>query len=88
MAPLAAQRLRRNLDAAWRVVAIEFLLACQALDLAGTPPAPALQPLYARLRAVVATMVTDRPLGEDIAQAEGILKANPDLAAPAAPADA
>jgi histidine ammonia-lyase len=44
MAPLSARRLAFVVATGWRVVAIELLLAAQALDLRGIPAAPALRP--------------------------------------------
>ena len=67
MAPIAARRARFAVDVAMEVVAIEFLLAAQALDLRGIPPAPALRHFYESIRAQVPTMVQDRVMGEDIA---------------------
>ncbi|MEM8852839.1 MAG: aromatic amino acid lyase, partial [Pseudomonadota bacterium] len=67
MAPLAAQRAARLVEDAMTVVAIEALLAAQAVDLRGLTPAPALRPLYDAVRQGVPMMVEDRVLGEDIA---------------------
>ena len=67
MAPLAARRTAQAVALAREVVAIEALLAAQAIDLRGTPPAPALQPLHAALRARVPVMLTDRVMADDIA---------------------
>ena len=66
MSPLAARRAAFCVEAVWTVLAIEALLAAQALDIRGFPPAPALRPLYQAVRSVVPTMVTDRPVGDDI----------------------
>jgi len=67
MAPLAARRAAFVVDAAAQVVAIEALLAAQAMDLRGLAPAPALAPLYEAIRARVPTMVSDREMSRDIA---------------------
>lgn len=69
MAPLAARRAAFVVDAAAQVVAIEALLAAQAMDLRGLDPAPALAPLYQAIRARVPTMVSDREMSRDIAAA-------------------
>lgn len=67
MAPLAARRAAFVIDTAAQVVAIEALLAAQAMDLRGLEPAPALAVLYDAIRARVPTMVSDREIGPDIA---------------------
>lgn len=66
MAPLAARRAAFVIDTAAQVVAIEALLAAQAMDLRGLEPAPALAPLYDAIRARVPAMVTDRVMSPDI----------------------
>jgi len=73
MAPLAARRAAFAVDTALDVVAIEVLLACQALDIRGIAPAPALRPVYEAVRARVPTMVEDRVMAEDIAAARAAL---------------
>lgn len=73
MAPLAARRAAFAVETAGQIVAIELLLACQALDLRGIRPAPALRPLYEALRAQVPVMVQDRVVAEDIAAAAEVL---------------
>lgn len=73
MAPLAARRAAFAVANARRVVAIELLLAAQALDLRGIAPAPGLRRLYAALRDRVATMVSDRVMADDIAAAVAIV---------------
>jgi len=75
LSPLAADRAWFTVDTGWSVVAIELLLAAQALDLRGTAPAPALRPLYEALRAKVPVMVRDRVMSEDIAAAEAVVRA-------------
>ncbi|XWN30633.1 MAG: aromatic amino acid ammonia-lyase [Devosia sp.] len=75
MAPLAAQRAARLVEDAMTVVAIEALLATQAVDLRGLPPAPALRPLYDAVREGVPMMVEDRVLGEDIATVRNAIAA-------------
>ena len=73
MAPLAARRAAFAAETLGQILAIEFLLAAQAVDLRGHQPAPALRPPYAALRAAVPVMVTDRVISADIAAARSIL---------------
>lgn len=79
MAPLAARRAAFVIDTAAQVVAIEALLAAQAMDLHGLEPAPALAALYDAVRARVPTMVGDREIGLDIAAVVGALAALNDV---------
>ena len=74
MAPLAARRAAQAVEGLRQVVAIELLLACQALDLRGLAPAPALGPLYAALRERVPVMVEDRVMSGQIAAAREVLQ--------------
>ena len=87
MAPLAARRAAQAVTLARDVVAIEALLAAQALDLRGIDPAPNLRPLMAAIRTAVPMMVTDRVLAHDITAVHAALF-GPDAAplGPAAPA--
>ena len=73
MAPLAARRAALAVELAHQIVAIEALLACQAIDLRGLSPAPALRPLYDAVRARVPVMVADRVVAQDIATLAAIL---------------
>jgi histidine ammonia-lyase len=67
MSMAAALKAERALELATRVVAIEMLLACQAIDLlAPLATAAALAPVHARVRAEVATLGADRPPSPDI----------------------
>ena len=67
MSMAAALKADRALELATRVVAIEILLACQAIDLlAPLTTSPALAPVHARVRAAVPTLVDDRPPAPDI----------------------
>ena len=67
MSMAAALKAERALQLATRVVAIEILLACQAIDLlAPLGTAAALAPVHARVRAAVATLGDDRPPSPDI----------------------
>lgn len=67
MSTLAARRAAFAVDTAMHVVAIELLLAAQAIDLRCIEPAPALRDAYGRLRRRVPMMVHDRIVGDDIA---------------------
>ena len=67
MAPIAARRAAFAAATAADVVAIELLLACQAVDLRAIAPAPALRPVYEAVRARVPVMVRDRVVADDIA---------------------
>jgi len=67
MSMAAALKAQRALDLATRVVAIEVLLACQAIDLlAPLQTSPALAPVHARVRREVPTLAADRPPSPDI----------------------
>jgi histidine ammonia-lyase len=67
MSMAAALKAQRALDLATRVVAIEILLACQAIDLlAPLRTSTALAPVHARVRADVPTLAADRPPSPDI----------------------
>jgi histidine ammonia-lyase len=73
MSPIAARRAAFAADAVADVVAIELLLAAQALDLRGIAPAPALRQPFEAIRAHVPAMVEDRVLAEDIGKVRGLL---------------
>jgi histidine ammonia-lyase len=63
----AALKAERALQLATQVVAIEALLACQAIDLlAPLVTSPALAPVHARVRSDVPTLIDDRPPSPDI----------------------
>jgi histidine ammonia-lyase len=67
MSMAAALKAERALQLATRVVAIEILLACQAIDLlAPLTTAAALAPVHAHVRAAVTTLGDDRPPSPDI----------------------
>jgi histidine ammonia-lyase len=67
MSMAAALKAERALELATRVIAIEVLLACQALDLlAPLTTSPALAPVHARVRSGVPTLAGDRPPSPDI----------------------
>lgn len=81
MAPLAARRAAFVIEAAEEIVAIEALLAAQAVDLRGLDPAPALKPLYDAIRARVPEMVLDRVMSQDIAAAAAAVRELEDVRA-------
>ena len=67
MSMAAALKAERALQLATRVIAIEILLACQAIDLlAPLGTSAALAPVHARVRSEVATLGDDRPPSPDI----------------------
>jgi histidine ammonia-lyase len=67
MSMAAALKAERALELATRVVSIELLLACQAIDLlAPLKTSPALAPVHARVRSEVPMLVDDRPPSSDI----------------------
>ncbi len=63
----AALKAERALELATHVVAIEILLACQAIDLlAPLTTSAALAPVHAAVRNVAPTLTADRPPSPDI----------------------
>lgn len=63
----AALKAERAVQLATGVLAIEILLACQAIDLlAPLTTSPALAPVHARVRSEVPTLTDDRPPAPDI----------------------
>jgi len=67
MSMAAALKAERALYLATRVVAVEILLACQAIDLlAPLTTSPALAPVHAHVRAAVPVLGDDRPPAPDI----------------------
>jgi histidine ammonia-lyase len=63
----AALKAERALSLAARVLAVEILCACQAIDLlAPLTTSPALQSVHTRVRSVVPPLATDRPPSPDI----------------------
>jgi histidine ammonia-lyase len=63
----AALKAERALQLAMRVVAVEILCACQAIDLlAPLTTSPALQRVHARVRSIVPRLAGDRPPAPDI----------------------
>jgi histidine ammonia-lyase len=67
MSMTAALKAERALELATRVIAVEILLACQAIDLLEPlRTSPALAPVQARVRSEVSTLTDDRPPAPDI----------------------
>jgi histidine ammonia-lyase len=67
MSMAAALKAQRALELASRVLAVEILLGCQALDLlAPLATSPALAPVHAHVRTRVPMLVQDRPPSPDI----------------------
>jgi histidine ammonia-lyase len=63
----AALKAERALRLATRVIAVEILCACQAIDLlAPLTTSPALQRVHARVRSIVPRLAGDRPPAPDI----------------------
>ena len=76
----AALKLLKLLENVWHILAIEYLLAAQALDFHGDAAlASGTRRALHRLRAVVANWQQDRWLAPDIAQAVEVLKSTPDF---------
>lgn len=67
MAPIAARHLAWVVDTVETIVAIELLLACQALDLRDRRPGPRVRALHEAVRSRVPVMVDDRIIAGDIA---------------------
>src|SRR4029434_3683034 len=67
MSMAAALKAERALDLATRVIAVEILLACQAIDLlAPLTTSPALAALHDNVRETVPPLAGDRPPAPDI----------------------
>jgi histidine ammonia-lyase len=80
----AALKATQALELATRVIAVEILCACQAIDfLAPLTTAPALAAVHARVRSVVPALTVDRPPAPDI-EAIAALIADGSLGAPIA----
>ncbi|MDU1575214.1 MAG: histidine ammonia-lyase [Pantoea sp.] len=76
----AALKLLKLLENVWHILAIEYLLAAQALDFHGDAAlASGTRRSLHRLREVVANWQQDRWLAPDIAQAVEVLKSTPDF---------
>jgi len=67
MGTVVVRQARRLLENGRRVVAIELLAAAEALDLRGTDGlGTGTRAAYAAVRAIVAPLLEDRPLGDDV----------------------
>lgn len=77
MAPLAARRCAFAAETLRQILAVELLLAAQALDIRGHDAAPALRPMVTALRAEVPAMREDRMMSVQIAGAAGLLERMP-----------
>jgi histidine ammonia-lyase len=67
MGSVGVRQARRILENARRIVAIELVAAAEAVDVARADGlAPRTRALYEATRALVAPLVHDRPLGEDV----------------------
>jgi histidine ammonia-lyase len=76
MSMAAALKAERALQLATRVLAIEMLLACQAIDLlAPLTTSPALAPVHAHVRSQVPTLAGDRPPSPDIERISKLITA-------------
>jgi histidine ammonia-lyase len=73
MAPIAARRAAFAADSVADVIAIELLLAAQAIDLRGIAPAPALRQPFEAIRTHVPVLVEDRVISDEIAKVRGLL---------------
>ncbi len=72
----AARRLRKSVDNVARVLAVELVAACQALDLRGPlDPSPAAATVRDRVRAVIPHLDADRSLAPELAIATDLLLA-------------
>jgi histidine ammonia-lyase len=70
----AALKAERALQLARQVLAVEMLCACQAVDLrAPLASAPPLMSVHSAVRAVVPTLVNDRPPAADIEAITGLI---------------
>ena len=67
MGMTAALMALDSVDRLERVVAIELMCACQALDCDPGEPGGAVQELYAAVRELVAPLTRDRPPADDLA---------------------
>jgi len=74
MGTIAARKARDIFENARRVVAMELMCACQAIDLRGDKGmGKGTKVAYDTLRKLVPTLIEDRPLYEDINKCESIL---------------
>ncbi|HWP50989.1 MAG TPA: histidine ammonia-lyase [Clostridia bacterium] len=74
MGTIAARKAREILGNARRVLAMELMCACQAIDLRGDKGMGiGTKPAYETIRALVAPLEEDRPLYEDIEKCESVI---------------
>ena len=72
----AARKLRKSVDNVARILAVELVAACQALDLRGPlDPSPAAAMVRDRVRAVIPHLDADRSLAPELAIATDLLLA-------------
>jgi histidine ammonia-lyase len=70
----SCRSLRRAVDDAARVIAIEAVSAAEAVELRGLPPGPATRAVIDRIRADIPRMEVDRFLAPDLAAAEQLVR--------------
>lgn len=74
MGTIAARKAREILENARRVLAMELMCACQAIDMRGDKGmGVGTAPAYKTIRSLVSTLEDDRPLYEDINLCESVL---------------
>lgn len=76
MGTIAARKASEILSNVRRVLAMEFMCVCQAIDLMGgrRKLGKGTKPAYLAIREVCKTLKNDRPLFEDINRCEAVLK--------------
>lgn len=85
--PLTIRKLEEQLVPLRLLIAIEALVAAQAVDLRGCPRlAPATRLLYDAIRAEVPALAEDRPTGPDVDRVAALMRPEPLVAALAAAA--
>jgi histidine ammonia-lyase len=77
----SCRSLRRAVDDAARVIAIEAVSAAEAVELRGMPPGPATKAVIERIRVDIPRMEVDRFLAPDLAAAEQLVRTGALLAA-------
>ena len=74
MGTIAARKAREILGNARRVLAMELMCACQAIDMRGDKGmGVGTAPAYEAIRSLVSTLEEDRPLYEDINKCESVI---------------
>ena len=74
MGTIAARKARSIMENVRRVIAMEMMCACQAIDLRGNKGlGKGTAPVYAALRKLVPMLEKDRPLYEDINKCESLI---------------